>query len=551
VRAVVVIPDNDLAGEKHAQAVAASCHGAGLTLALLRLPGLPPMRDKHGEDVSDWLDAAHSADELRALIEAAPIWTPAAVPLPAQSVRPVGEPEPPLTDRGNAERFARAHRRVVRYCAERGYLVWDGKRFRPDPVLLLALPLAKVTARRFLERTMAAAGVEKARIKWALYSESQPGLRRTLELAQSEDSIPVAVGDLDAEPFILNAANGIVDLTNGMLGPHDPARLCTRITPVAYDAAADCPRFKAFLHRIFRGREALTDYTQRLLGMASTGATDAVLAVLNGGGGNGKTSLVKIVRGVLGSDYSGDTPAETLLVKRREGGIPSDLARLAGLRCVHAAELEGRRLSEATVKQVTGGDPVPARFLHREWFEYTPGFTLLLTCNRLPRITGTDHAIWRRVHVIPFDVTIAEREQVRDFATQLVTDEGPGILAWLVQGAIAWQRAGRLIAPEDVLLATGHYRQEQDSLAPFLAECCALDPAGRIPVAELYTVYTTWARESGETILSKSELRRALVARGLAEPVRGTGGARLWCGIRRKASEEPEPATTEDLTLWN
>jgi putative DNA primase/helicase len=447
--------------------------------------------------------------------------------------------EPPLSDRGNAERFAREHPGRVRYCAERGYLAWDECRFRPDPALLLTMPMAKATARRFLEHTIAAAAVERARLKWAVYSESAPGLHRTLELAQSEAGIPVPVAELDADPFILNALDSMADLTTAARLPHDPARLCTRVAPVAYQPDARCPKFLAFLDQIFAGRADLIDYMHRLLGMATTGATDPVLAILHGPtGANGKTTLVNIARGVLGSDYSGDTPAETLLVKRREGGIPSDLARLAGLRCVHAAELEGRRLSEATIKQVTGGDPVPARFLRREWFEYKPGFTLLLTCNKLPRITGTDEAIWRRVHVIPFDVKIPEAEQVRDFAARLIAEEGPGILAWMVRGAVAWRKAGRLIAPTDVMLATRHYRQEQDSLAPFLTECCALDPVGRVAVAQLYTTYTTWAKESGEALMSKAELRRALLARGLAEPVRGTAGARVWCGLRRKAAND-------------
>jgi phage/plasmid-associated DNA primase len=157
--------------------------------------------------------------------------------------------------------------------------------------------------------------------------------------------------------------------------------------------------------------------------------------------------------------------------------------------------------------------------------------------------------------VIPFAVTIPPAEQVRDFAERLVAEEGPGILAWLVRGAVAWRRAGRLIAPEDVVLATRHYRQEQDALAPFLTERCVLESDAHVTVAALYTTYQTWARESGETILSKSELRRALVARGMAEPVRGTGGARTWAGIRPRDTHEPEAAAIapvgEDVTLWS
>ena len=464
--------------------------------------------------------------------------------------------EPPLTDRGFAQRIAREHGDVLRYCPARGgWLSYDGTRYQPDPepAFIATLPRAKATARRFLEHVLAEPALDRARLNRALYFESAAGLRHALDLARSEPGIPIPLAALDAEPWALNTPSGIVDLTTGALGPHEPGRMMTRITAVGYDPAAPCPKFEGFLARILDGHAARVEHLQRVCGMATTGATEAVLPILTGRGANGKTTLVKILRGVLGPDYAGDTPAETLLVKRRSGGIPSDLARLAGLRLVHAAELEGQ-LSEAVVKNATGGDAITAREMYSSWFEYVPQFTLLITCNRLPRITGTDEAIWRRVHVIPFDVTIPPAEQVRDFADQLVADEGPGILAWMVRGAIAWRQAGRLIPPDDVLQATRTYRGEQDSLRPFLAECCVVDPTARVTVAELYAVYQTWARDSGEAILSKSELRRALMARGLPEPMRGSKGTRMWCGLRHRTPDEPDLGPAEaapaELNLW-
>jgi putative DNA primase/helicase len=555
VHAVVVIPDNDQAGEKHAQAVGASCHGAGLTVALLRLPGLPPMRDKHGEDASNWLDAGHTADELRALIETAPAWTPDLPPTPV--VAP--EAEPPLTDRGNAERFAREHRGTVRYCPERGWLPWDGTRYPPDPALIATLPLVKATARRFLERTMAdpTTRADRARIKHALYSEGAPGLRRALDLAQSEPGIPVRLDELDPDPWRLNTPSGIVDQTMGGLGPHDPKALMTRITAARYDPKAECPKFLSFLARTFKGRPRLIAYVQCALGMATTGKSERVLLVFHGIGHNGKTTLINIVRGVLGDDYTAGTPVDTVLVKRGDSGIPNDLARLAGRRLVLVAEVEGRRRAEGLVKQLTGGgEKIPARFMRGEWFEHVADYTLLLTANRPPRITGTDPAIWERVHLVPFEVVIPPKERERDLADRLVREEGPGILRWLVEGAMAWHKAGRLAPPDEVTAATQAYRDEQDALRPFLTDRCALGATGRVPVADLYANYTAWAKESGETPLSKTELRRALMARGLPEPKRaGHGGVHTWSGLRLLADGEPQRAeasatASAELNLW-
>jgi putative DNA primase/helicase len=469
---------------------------------------------------------------------------------------PADDAELPLTDRGQAQRFAREYAGRVRYCPqENTYLVWNGRQFQRDAHGVLTMPLAKATARRQLNATMAAVAIDRQRLRAALYAESATGLSNTLKLAKSEPGIPVQLAELDAEPLALNTQNGIVNTTTGAILAHDPARLCTRITSTIYDPVATCPRWLGLLARIFAGRVELIDYVQRALGMAITGKSERVVLVMHGEGGNGKSTLVKIVRGVIGDDYTATTPADTVLVKRRDAAMSNDLARLAGRRLVHVAELEGRRLSEGLVKQLTGGDAVASRFLHQEFFEYVPTFTLLLTCNRPPRITGTDRAIWDRVHLIPFDVVIPPAEQDRDLAERLIVEEGPGILAWLVQGAIAWHKAGRLVPAKAVVAATRRYRDEQDVLAPFLGERCTVAEDARVSVADLYTTYTGWARDSGETAMSKAELRRALMARGFAEPVRGTGGTRTWQGIRPRHAADPEaldlPATAEDVTLWN
>lgn len=463
---------------------------------------------------------------------------------------------PHLTDTGNASRFATQHAGVMRYCwPRRRFYVWTGKVWEPDAEGHV-YALAKETARGMLADALQASTDEARKTlgAWALKSESEPRLRAMVDLARSEPALVVAPAALDADPWLLNVENGIINLKSGDLGPHDPAALCTKLAPVVYASDATCPRFTKALNMIFAGRGPLIEFMRRCLGYALVGvAPEQVIIVLHGLGANGKTTLLKIIHTILGP-YAVSTPPESLLVKR-EAGIPNDLARLAGARMVSAVEVDGgRRLAENLVKTVTGGDPIVARFLNREFFEFRPTFTLFLSVNRKPRITGRDHAIWRRVRLVPFTVTIPEGEQDRTLAEQLVADEGPGILRWLVQGCLAWQREG-LGLPEDVRVATAAYRSEQDTLAGFLADRCILAPGCHVGGSALYAGYAAWAGTGGEHILSRSEFREALLHRdGIVE--HRTKTVRGWHGLRLREPGEPEPTdpaeaeAREPVQLW-
>jgi putative DNA primase/helicase len=212
---------------------------------------------------------------------------------------------------------------------------------------------------------------------------------------------------------------------------------------------------------------------QRVLGYTLTGDTrEHAFFVFYGAGANGKSTLLNTGRTILG-DYAKDTPSQTLLVQRYEG-IPNDLARLHGARLVTAIETDaGKQLAESRIKQITGGDTVTARFLYGECFEYLPQFKLFMATNHRPRIQGTDEGIWRRVHLIPFEVAIPKHEQDPALGEKLRA-EAPGILRWMVEGSMAWQQNG-LAMPSKVRQATAGYRAEEDLLARFLDEECSLD----------------------------------------------------------------------------
>ena len=140
-------------------------------------------------------------------------------------------------------------------------------------------------------------------------------------------------------------------------------------------------------------------------------------------------------------DYATTTRPETFLTKRGEG-IPNDVAALAGARFVVALESEqGKRLAEGLVKGMTGGDKLSARFLNKEFFSFTPQLKLFIGTNHKPTIKGTDHGMWRRVRCIPFEVVIPDAEQDKTLLDRLRM-EFPGILNWLIQGCLAWQRDG-------------------------------------------------------------------------------------------------------------
>ena len=230
-----------------------------------------------------------------------------------------------------------------------------------------------------------------------------------IDVAKWLPGVAVSVGMFDRDPMLLNCSNGTLDLRNGEIRAHDPADLITKMVPVAYDPQATCPVWEAFVDRIMEGDRSKIEFLQRAVGYSLTGITsEQCLFVLHGPGANGKSTFMETIRELL-ADYAMHTTTSSLL-QSKSSPIRNDLARLNGARCVSAVEIGmGKRLDEALVKQLTGGDQVTARFLYNEYFEYKPTFKLFIAANHKPDIQGVDHGIWRRIHLIPFNVTIPIR----------------------------------------------------------------------------------------------------------------------------------------------
>ena len=331
----------------------------------------------------------------------------------------------------------------------------------------------------------------------------------------------------------------------------------TRRAPRRTNAAARvCPRWLEFLGQIFDGDDEMAGFVQRAAGYTLVGEQiEHVLMILYGGGRNGKGKFTETIRDVIGPDYAMSAPTDLLLAKR-EGGIPNDLARLRGVRLVSTSESgEGRRLDEAKVKAMTGADTLTARFMRGEWFDFRPVFTVWFATNSRPAIRGTDDGIWSRLRLVPFNVRFylpdepmpegLPEERIADLnLSAKLTAEGSGILNWLVAGALEWQRRGTLDTPATVRDATEAYRESEDLFGTFLLERCTDDQDGHEAAGALYGAYVQWCDGSGERPMSQIAMGKRLEERNYEKKMLGTGSNRYraWVGLRLN----PTTSTTDD-----
>jgi putative DNA primase/helicase len=351
---------------------------------------------------------------------------------------------------------------------------------------------------------------QKAIFGWAHQSQSRGRINAMIEFGKPD--LAVATDDLDADPWAFNVLNGTLDLRKGTLRPHCREDLLTKIAEVEFDSKATCPIWDAFLNRIFDDNQDIIAFLRRWIGYSLTGDTsEHVLVLFYGTGANGKTTLIETIAALLGP-YAKKAEIAAFLDKQNDQ-IRNDLASLAGARMVSAVEVpEGRKLAEALVKEVTGGDTITARFLFKEFFEFRPQFKLIISGNHLPEIRGNDEGIWRRVLVVPFDVTIPPEERDKNLLDKLKA-ELPGILNWTLAGLREWQEGG-LQAPEAVRLVTQQYRDEMDIIGAFLADECVIDPKEFVSVANLYEAYEHWCHQNGDDPIKKRTFGRRMGDRG-------------------------------------
>ncbi|PGW64287.1 DNA primase [Bacillus cereus] len=438
-----------------------------------------------------------------------------------------------LTELGNAERIAYYHGENVRYCNELEWLIWNGKHWHEDS----KRQIEAITAKTFRAIYGEAKATEDKYQSKLLHDWAKKCERRSIRINSILDVRPmvsVKKKELDAHNFLFNCDNGVIDLKTGELLPHDRDLLLTKLSPIKYDKNAECPNWKAFLESIFKTHTGeadheLINYLQKAIGYSLTGVTkEQVMFFLFGNGRNGKSTFINIIQDLLG-DYGRQTNSDTFLKKRNDSGINNDVARLDGARFVSAVESEeGQQLSEALVKQITGGEKMSARFLRQEYFEFTPEFKVFFTTNHKPIVKGSDEGIWRRIMLIPFTVTIPKDKIDYDLPDKLAK-EMPGVLRWAVEGCMKWQAEG-LRAPEAVKAATAEYREDMDILAPFIDENCTVNSSVRIEAKSLYENYTKWCYQNNELELKNRAFYRQLEVRGFKKE-KGTGNKNFILGI--------------------
>lgn len=518
---VAIVADRDEPGREHAQQIAASLEGVAATVRIVEAA--------EGKDAADHIAAGYGLEEFVELAEESPEGPPA-------------DPQPTaptacdyhMTDLGNAERFVDDHLPLTRFVRGQGWLTYGATGcFAEDPGAVRRLAIATVRKMYAEIADLDEADKRKSLSAHARNSESAARLEAILTIACNLEGAEARIEELNADPMLLNAPNGVVDLETGELRPHDPALLMTQCAGVPYEPQASCPLWLAHLKRVFAGRGELIDFFQTLCGYAATGHTrEQKLVILYGTGQNGKGVTVGAISAALG-DYADDADFSSFTVRRSGNDGPrEDLARLYGRRLVSAGEGNiGATLDEAMIKRMTGGtgsDLIVCRHLYKGTFVYKPEFQVMLSTNHLPRIRGTDHGIWRRVLQIPFDVTIPDEEKDDRIEEKLQT-ELPGILAWTVRGALRWGNEG-LQVPADVEAATRAYREDQDVLADFLAAECDVEDSLSSTVGALHKAHSEWAERDGAKKLSSKAFKAMLLERGFADLGREPGTGRALIG---------------------
>jgi putative DNA primase/helicase len=263
--------------------------------------------------------------------------------------------------------------------------------------------------------------------------------------------------------------------------------------------------------------------------------SEQCLFILIGTGANGKSTFLNTLQNLFG-DYAASIPMQTLMDQRNGSQQTNDLAYLVGKRFVAASEGErGQRLAESKIKLMTGRDRIVCRRLYHDYFSFGPHFKLWLATNSLPTISGSDEAIWRRIMVIPFPVTIPDNERDKKLGERLA-EELPGILQWAMRGLLEWRAQG-LNPPRRILQSTGNYRDENDTVGQWIEAACVQEPEVRATMKELYDSYKSWCENSSFEAMQNTCFGKELTRRRFQILKTRAGNARLGIGLKSTAAD--------------
>ncbi len=406
---------------------------------------------------------------------------------------PSGDPRPvEYADESLALRFSVLHRQDLRYVDVWGkWLHWISTCWEIDETLEV-IDCCRAVARAASAEIMSA---PEPNIRLASIVASRKAVLAIEGLARADRRHASRTQDWDANTWIINTPDGTVDLTTGQLREHRREDYCTKMAAVS--PGGNCPLWFSFLDRAFAGDTDLIAFSRRMVGYSLTGETrDHALFFIYGPGANGKGVFLNTWYRIVGN-YAVIAPMETFVATQNDRH-PTDLAMMRGARVVISQETEeGHRWAESKIKQMTGGDPIPARFMRQDFFTYQPQFKLMIAGNHKPSLRTVDEAVRRRFHMIPFTVTIPEHERDTQLQEKLKA-EWPGILQWAIEGCLEWQRNG-LQPPDAVRVATESYLADEDAIQKFLDEKCRVTSFEEYEeVNHLFTAWREWCAVTGE-----------------------------------------------------
>jgi putative DNA primase/helicase len=445
-------------------------------------------------------------------------------------------PPPRFSEEALALRFSDLHADSLRFVNEWSrWMSWDGCRWREDRTLAVF-----DRVRASCRGASAECGTDE---KTGVRLASKFTVAAVERLIQSDRRHAAIAEQWDADPWFLNTPAGTVDLRTGELRRHESGHYLTKITGAS--PGGDCPQWRCFLDRVTDGNYELQAFLQRVIGYCLTGSTrEHALFFLYGTGANGKSVFLSTISVLLG-DYAKTASTSSFTASTTEQH-PTDLAGLRGARFVTAIETEdGARWAESKIKSLTGGDKIAARFMRCDFFEFFPEFKLVIAGNHKPGLRSVDEAIRRRLHFVPFTVTIPQDERDPRLCEKLQA-ELPGILAWAIEGCLAWQRQG-LNPPLLVREATADYLAAEDAIGQWLEDRCIKGGASWTAGAALFSDYQAWADRAGERAISQKRLTQALESRGFVQArtrtARGFQGIELRVGVTHVTGSPVIPVT--------
>ncbi len=459
-------------------------------------------------------------------------------PQPADAAAPYVPLPGPERHRGHlrmAERFVVEHTDHLRHVHDVGWFRWDGARWAADEQRA-DIEAAVTTIKTALADLDRLNGQERdALYKDIRRAESAAGIDGMLRIASALPPISTSSKALDAAPHLFNTPAGTVNLHTGTVQPNDRTDLITKVSGGRLAHGVDT-EWRAFLARILPDEE-VRSFVQRLFGCAMLGEVrEHVMPIFTGTGANGKGTLRDALMSAFG-DYAIEVDPAILMQSKHERHGAFKM-RLRGARLAFCSETEkGRRFAEATMKRLVGGDPIEANLMHRNPITFDPSHTLVMLTNFLPQVSGDDPAVWRRILVVPFDVTIPEAERDPGLPDRL-RKAAPAVLAWAYEGWLDYQAQG-LNPPEAVRVRTAAYQAASDVLARFLDERALITPHGAVRARELFTGWSKWCHENGEQPGSEVTFAESMAKRGHEKKKRSAGQFYLGLMLAGTGDESP------------